>query len=122
MMDGELAIRNKMSLDTLLGTGLKKMKLSDPKLDTLIEKQYITSLIKKLNEADESMMDWMQVFKPEIDGKNNEAAIKYFQDEKIKLVKMDSAFKSALGQSDSYLKKYKVNKQDAPVDHAGHKH
>lgn len=122
MIDGELAIRNKMALDTLSKSGLRKLNQADAKIDTLIEQQAIASLVNKLNEADENMMDWMQLFKPEVDGKSNEEAIKYFQEEKVKLVKMDSLFKSALVQSDSFLKKYKVKKQDAPVDHTGHKH
>lgn len=122
MIDGELAIRNKMSLDTLSKTGLGKLHLADPKIDTLAEQKQIAELVSKLNEADENMMDWMQVFRPEVDGISNEQAIKYFQQEKQKLIKMDSLFKSALGQSDEFLKKYKVKKTTEPVDHKGHNH
>jgi hypothetical protein len=107
MIDGEIAIKNKMQLDTLSNEGLKKLKLVDPTLDTLKEKQQIASLIQMLNKADEHMMDWMHDFQADIGQKNNAQAVAYFNGEKTKLNTMDSLYRIALKQSDDYLKRFK---------------
>lgn len=118
MIDGEIAVKNKMKLDTLSKYGLKKFKLADQKLDTITEKQHIAVLIDKLNEADERMMDWMHEFQADVEGKNNAQAVAYFNGEKVKLNKLDSIYRIALQQSDAYLKKFKINMQKELHSHS----
>jgi len=106
MMDGEMAIKNKMRLDTISANldSLSKAKLV---ADTLAEKQTISKLQLKLNTADEQMNDWMHKFNAELDGKSNAEAVKYFKAEKIKVNILDSLYKEAIGESNIYLSKFK---------------
>ncbi|MDQ8052211.1 MAG: hypothetical protein REI78_04255 [Pedobacter sp.] len=119
MIDGEIAIRNKMRLDTLGKQGLKKLKSTLIELDTLLEKQQIDRLIAMLNGADDQMMDWMHNFQADVEGKSNAQAVAYFQGEKVKLYKLDSIYRTALAQSDEYLKRFKLN---VPQTHGDHHH
>ena len=119
MIDGEIAIRNKMALDTLAIKDLSDLRTKQPSIDTAKEKKLILELIGRLNAADEHMMDWMNKFQPDIDGKNNAQAVTYFNAEKVKLVKMDSLYKVVIRDSDDYLKKF--NLEDHPSDD-GHDH
>lgn len=118
MADGETAIQHKLQLDTVAAQ-LSSYKKADPKLDTAAERKQLTHLMGKLNVADESMMDWMQDFKADVADMSNEKAVAYFNGEKKKLVKMDSLYKSALLESENYLKKF--NKSIHPVND-GHDH
>lgn len=106
MMDGEIAIKNKMRLDTISASmdSLSKAKIV---ADTVGEKQAITKLQVKLNTADEMMNDWMHKFNAELDGKSNEEAITYFNAEKVKVNILDSLYKEAIKESDAYLLKFK---------------
>lgn len=122
MVDGEMAIRNKMALDTLSIQGLSAAKKSNPTLDTTAEKEHIKKLVAQLKTADDNMMDWMQDFKADIEGMNNAQAVTYFQSEKIKLVKMDSLYKIALDGSKHYLQKFGVNIHPLNDGHDHSKH
>ncbi|RZL17584.1 MAG: hypothetical protein EOO89_07335 [Pedobacter sp.] len=106
MMDGEIAIKNKMRLDTI---SANMDSLSDAKLiaDTIAEKQTIDKLKLKLNKADDMMNDWMHKFNAELDGKSNAEAVSYFKAEKVKVNTLDSLYKEAIGESAAYLSKFK---------------
>lgn len=115
MIDGEKAIHNKMALDTFAIRELPNRM----DLDTAAERQQINQLINLLDDADESMMDWMQDFIADVEGMSNEKAVAYFIAEKVKLVKMDSLYKAALDGSEAYLKKFGVK---VPIANDGHDH
>ena len=106
MMDGELAITNKMKLDTLATRldSLNKMKVIS---DTLGEKKNIVALQLKLNQADDQMNDWMHKFDAELGDKSNDEAVLYFKAEKQKVKSLDSLYKVAISESTSYLSKFK---------------
>ena len=106
MMDGELAITNKMKLDTLAARldSLSKMKVIS---DTLGEKKNIVALQLKLNHADDQMNDWMHKFDAELGDKSNDEAVLYFKAEKQKVKSLDSLYKVAISESTSYLSKFK---------------
>ena len=106
MMDGELAITNKMKLDTLAARldSLSKMKVIS---DTLGEKKNIAALQFKLNRADDQMNDWMHKFDAELGDKSNDEAVLYFKAEKEKVKSLDSLYKVAISESTSYLSKFK---------------
>ncbi len=107
MIDGEIAIRNKMKLDTLASCldSLNKIKVIS---DTVAENQKITALQLKLNKADEQMNDWMHKFDAELGDKSNEEAVLYFKGEKEKVKSLDSLYKVAISESTSYLSKFKM--------------
>ena len=106
MMDGEIAIINKMKLDTLVGRldSLSKIKIIS---DTVVEKQRILAIQLKLNKADDQMNDWMHKFDAELGDKSNEEAVLYFKGEKEKVKSLDSIYKAAISESASYLSKFK---------------
>ncbi|WP_293785690.1 hypothetical protein [uncultured Pedobacter sp.] len=122
MGDGEKAVKNRMVLDTFARVKLKELKQIKPDLDTAEEKNKINLLIAKLSKADDNMMDWMHGFQPDIEGKSNAEAVKYFQGEMTKIKKLDNEYKHALDESDAYLKKFnlKPTSQEAKHDHSKH--
>lgn len=122
MEDGEKAMKNRMILDTLSKFKLKAIKASQTDIDTASEKKNITLLIAKLTKADDNMMDWMHDFDPDIEGKNNEEAVKYFQGEMTKIKKLDSEYKQALNESDAYLKKFNMKPVSPEAEHDHSKH
>jgi hypothetical protein len=117
MADGERATNNKMKLDTLALSGLKQLKKANSTLDTLAEKQTITSLINKLDDADDKMNDWMHAFKTDVEGKTNKEAVAYFNAEKLKVEQLDSVYKVVLKQTDDYLKKLNIKPDTAMSSH-----
>jgi hypothetical protein len=122
MGDGEKAVKNKMVLDTLARVKLKELKMGKPDLDTTEEKRNISLLITKLTKADDNMMDWMHNFQPDIEGKSNAEAVKYFQVEMGKIKKLDGEYKQALDESDAYLKKFNLKPASEEAEHDHSKH
>ena len=106
MMDGETAIKNKMSLDTILAN-LDSLRTAKIISDTTVERQAIGKLQSKLNAADEQMNDWMHEFNAELDGKSNEEAVIYFKAEQEKVKRLDSVYRAAIGESDAFIKRIK---------------
>jgi GTPase involved in cell partitioning and DNA repair len=106
MADHGVIVNNQMKLDTLL-KDLKGLKSKFPELDTLKEKEAISALVVDLTKAEDSMNDWMHKFEPDVTGKSNEAAVKYFEEEKVKIAAVDSLYKKEIGLSNAYLEKLK---------------
>ncbi|KEQ28261.1 hypothetical protein N180_01100 [Pedobacter antarcticus 4BY] len=106
MLDGEVAITNKMKLDTL-GTSLDSLVKIKVISDTLVERQKITALQAELNHADEQMNDWMHNFKADLEGKSKDEAAIYFKTEKEKVQSLDSLYQEAIKASEAYLSKFK---------------
>jgi hypothetical protein len=122
MGDGEKAVKNRMVLDTLSRVKLKELKQGKPDLDTAEEKSKIILLINKLTKADDNMMEWMHAFQPDIEGKSNGEAVKYFQNEMTKIKKLDGEYKQALDESDAYLKKFNLKPASSEAEHDHSKH
>nr|WP_121272324.1 hypothetical protein [Pedobacter schmidteae] len=106
MADHGVIVNNQMKLDTLV-KDLKGLKTQFPEIDTLKEKETIKALINELTKAENSMNDWMHQFEPDVTGKSNEAAVKYFNDEKAKIAAVDSLYKREIKLSNAYLTKFK---------------
>lgn len=82
------------------------LKLKNPKIDTLVEKDSILAVQARLEAADDAMNNWMHHFEPDITGKSNEAAVQYFEAEKLKIQKVDSLFKREIKSANAYLRKF----------------
>lgn len=119
MEDGEIASKNRLMLDTLSRIGLKAVQ---PSIDTITEQKNIAILIGKLNQVDQDMMKWMQDFEPDVEGKDNAAAVKYFEGEKIKIKKLDSQYKQILNESGIYLKKFNLMPPSHSMEHDHDQH
>ncbi|TKC05951.1 hypothetical protein [Pedobacter frigoris] len=106
MADHGIIVSNQMKLDTLL-RDLKGLKETFPEVDTLKEQRVMNALKSELIKAEEAMNDWMHQFEPDITGKSNEEAVKYFEAEKKKIAGIDSVYKQEIKISNEYLTKFK---------------
>ncbi|WP_448634734.1 hypothetical protein [Pedobacter panaciterrae] len=106
MGDHSALVNNQMKLDTLL-KNLSGLKIKFPDVDTVKEKQAMLAMVNDLSKAEDQMNDWMHKFEPDVTGKSNEAAIKYFKDERKKIEIIDSLYKQEIKLSDDYLSKFK---------------
>lgn len=106
MADHGVIVSNQMKLDTLL-KDLKGLKITFPELDTLKERIAMDALKLELVKAEDAMNDWMHQFEPDITGKSNEEAVKYFEAEKKKIADIDSIYKQEIKISNEYLIKFK---------------
>jgi len=84
------------------------------KLDTIIEKEKRAAtdsaviLNKKLSAAEDAMEDWMHKFDYEQKGKSDDEVITYMNDQKKKIMAVDSLLNNAVAESNIYLKKIKT--------------
>lgn len=99
MMDGEKVVKNKMKL----GSVLKSDKVKSAK-DSL----KIADLISSLNQADESMMDWMHYFKDDFKGKNEQEDLEYYKSQMVKVRQVEDNYIKVTRAYDSVLKIYNI--------------
>lgn len=117
MADGEQAAKYRITLDSL-----SRLTVSKLATDTAGNQNKISMLIAKLNKADQNMMEWMQRFEPDTEGKSNAEAIKYFEEEMIKIKRLDLEYDTVLKASETYLKKFNIKGLGAIPDHDHSKH
>ncbi len=103
----------KMSLDTLALTGLAKIKAQHAGYDTAAVHAQITILTTKLDSLSNQMSKWMEHFRSDVEGKSNAEAVAYFEQEKVKVKKLDSLYKVTLSESETYLKKFDIRPDTA---------
>ena len=106
MADQGRIVENQMKTDTLL-RDLAGLKVKFPDVDTVSTQDTLRMVALNLARAEEAMNTWMHEFEPDVTGKSNEDAIKYFEAEKRKIVGIDSMYKAELKSSDAYLNKFK---------------
>ncbi|MCD0490179.1 hypothetical protein LPB86_18200 [Pedobacter sp. MC2016-14] len=106
MADQSRIVDNQMKADTLLGN-LSALKIKFPDLDTIAAQDTLRMVSLNLARAEEAMNTWMHEFEPDVTGKSNEQAVKYFMAEKLKIASIDSMYKAELKSSDVYLHKFK---------------
>lgn len=106
MSDHGVIVGNQMKLDTLIGD-LKGLKSRFPEVDTLKERLQMLAIKNDLIKAEEDMNIWMHEFEPDVSSKSNEEAVKYFQQEKLKIAAVDSLYKAEIALSNAYLNKFK---------------
>ena len=99
MIDGGKVIANKMKLDSIL----KSDKIQSPQ-----DSVKVANLITNLNQADESMMDWMHGFKDDFKGKTEEEDLNYYKSEMVKIRQVEDDYIKVTKASDSVLKEYNV--------------
>lgn len=93
MSDADLANSQKSVLDSIYRSfeiaGMDTVKLAET--------------IRKVDEANQQMENWMNRFEPDVSGKSNEEALCYFKSELKKINDLDKQFKAVIGRSDRYL-------------------
>lgn len=65
--------------------------------------QKATELVVYLEEANESMMDWMRKFNPNIDNMTHEETMNYLEEEKKKIVEVREKMLSAQNKASAFL-------------------
>ncbi|EOR94185.1 hypothetical protein ADIARSV_2680 [Arcticibacter svalbardensis MN12-7] len=106
MMDSELAIRNRMKLDTL-SSNLGSLAKIKPNLDTMQASKKIQQLKAELDQADSKMNAWMKGFEVEPGKKSNDEAVAYYKEEEKKIKALDNLFQKVIKQSDDFLAEVK---------------
>jgi len=106
MEDHGILVDNQMKLDSML-KNLMALKQKFPAIDTAKEKVVLQISIESLNRAETLMNDWMHRFEPDVTGKSNEEAIKYFKAERVKIAKIDSLYKGQIKASNQYLSQFR---------------
>lgn len=106
MGNGEIAMQNKMKLDTLL---LKKdsIKRAFPALDTSAENKTMRALSSQILKADDAMSDWMHNYNPDFSGKSHEEIMNYLAQQKKIVGQINNQYNSVIQASNQYLLKYK---------------
>jgi len=106
MEDHGKLIDNQMKLDSML-KDLPGLKQKFPAIDTTKEKVVLQISLESLKRAETLMNDWMHQFEPDVTGKSNEEAVKYFKAERIKIAKIDSLYKGQIKASNQYLVQFR---------------
>ncbi|SDG51822.1 hypothetical protein SAMN05421827_107149 [Pedobacter terrae] len=93
MSDADLANSQKSVLDSIY----RSFKVSG--VDTV----KLAETIRKVDGANQQMENWMNRFEPDVSGKSNEEALRYFKSELKKINDLDKQFKAVISRSDRYL-------------------
>lgn len=92
MGESERAMKNKMTLDSLVRKSNDTSKTNKP-----------AALSNQLKTADEAMEDWMHKFNPDYTGKSHTEVMEYLHSQHIHLLQVDSMLTAAINQSNNYL-------------------
>jgi len=94
MADDDAIMKNKMILKELAKT------------DNTI-KDSVAVYSKSLDNADNSMMNWMSKFSPDFKGKTHEQIMTYLNEQKSQILKLDTQINKAVSTSNTYISKVK---------------
>jgi hypothetical protein len=94
MADDDAIMKNKMALKDIA------------KSDTTI-KDSVAVYSKSLEDADNSMMNWMSKFSPDFTGKSHEQIMTYLNSQKAQILKLDTQINEAIATSNNYILKVK---------------
>ena len=108
MAESGRAESEEMQFNTLIKSGLKKIMLNKPGLDTVAAKFQIILLNKTLIAADDQMENWMHTYNNDYKGKTDQETLNYFNTEKFKVAKLDSLYQTTLKSSGDYLKQLNI--------------
>ena len=105
MKKGEIIMQNKESLNKLLASTANADSAS-ASLDTENFHQRVNLLNNDLTMADEAMMNWMNDFNPNFDGKTHEQIMAYLNKQQAEILKVELKTDKALKISNVFLQKY----------------
>lgn len=97
MVDDGAIMKNKMQLKTIAASNT-----------TTAVKDSATIYIKTLDDADNSMMMWMNKFSPDFTGKSHEQIMTYLNTQKAEILKIDDQINKAIAASNNYIKSAKA--------------
>ena len=97
MTDDGAIMKNKMQLKSIAA-----------KDTSTAVKDSVATYTKLLNDADNSMMMWMDKFSPDFTGKTHEQIMTYLNTQKAEVIKLDTTIVMAVAASNNYITKAKA--------------
>jgi hypothetical protein len=97
MVDDGLVMKNKMQLKGIAASNT-----------TPGVKDSVALYSKLLDDADDSMMTWMNKFNPDFTGKSHSDVMDYLNKQKAQIGKINSQLDSAIAVSNNYITKNKA--------------
>jgi len=97
MVDDGIVMQNK--------TKLKALTTNNPAPGI---KDSVELYSKLLDNADDSMMTWMNKFNPDFTGKSHGEVMDYLTKQKAQIIKINTKLDSAIAASNTYISKNKV--------------
>jgi len=113
--DGKLMADKSLLKSMITPVSLNELKTAYTNIDTVAEKAKASTLIHQLDSVSNAMSDWMNQFNPDVQDKNKQQATDYFGLEKVKVSRLDSAYKALLKTSADYLKRFHLKPADSSV-------
>lgn len=98
-------VHNSIAIDSILNN-FDQIKANHPDLDTIQQKEALTSLKNSIDDANEAMNDWMHELDLDFENKSREEIENYLQDEKTKVKGINAQFKEIEKKSEEILKPY----------------
>lgn len=98
-------VRHSQEIDTIL-TNMDQYHTQNPDLDTAQQRIELTELQSRLDNAHESMNDWMHDLNLNFEGLSNDATKEYLESEKAKIQDINTEFNRVSVIADSTLRTY----------------
>lgn len=95
-----------MRIDSML-RDMDSVKKVYTNADTVLLKNELNAIQSRLKGSEERMNDWMYKFEPDVTGKSDEEALKYFEGEKNTLSNLQQEFIKNISEADNYIKNLK---------------
>jgi len=95
-------VHNGMTIDSILNN-FKKIKIENPEIDTIKQKEKLTALKTKLENANDSMNDWMHDLNLDFEKMSNEEVKQYLEEQRTKVEDINKQFKEADAESKETL-------------------
>jgi uncharacterized lipoprotein NlpE involved in copper resistance len=105
MKKGDNIMLNKERLNKLLSKS-EYADSASASLDTESFHKKVNDLNDNLTKADEAMMDWMNNFNPDFNGKSHEQIMAYLNKQQEAILKVEKQTDLSLEKSNSFLKQY----------------
>ena len=99
-------MERKLTINHILSR-LDSLKSTNSELDTAKTRTELTQIREELVSADDQMMTWMHNFNPEYTDKSHEEIMTYLNEQKEKIITVESSFKGVILKSDSVIAEYK---------------
>ncbi|SMO47931.1 hypothetical protein [Solitalea koreensis] len=102
MPKSEELVKSKRQL-LQLASKMDSLKKVNTDLDTAALREKIQTGVAQLDSADNAMSDWMHNFDPTFEGKSHEQIMKYLEDNKMTIKKVEDQFTSSLNNANQVL-------------------
>jgi len=103
-------VRDGMTIDSILNN-FENIATESPAIDTTEQKEKLRALRQNIENANESMNDWMHQFNLDFDTMTQEEVKLYLENERAKIVEINNQFKKVEAQREEILSNYNKDTQ-----------